>query len=116
MRISDWSSDVCSSDLTPERPGPDPDAEAVAVDESPSEHDMSRAPAAAAADPAPAYRRKARRAWSGDLVRNLRLCDGWDRGGQARERYPAGIGSASCRERVCQFVSISVGGVALQKK
>src|SRR3546814_6152066 len=54
---------------------------------------MSRAPAAAAADPAPAYRRKARREWSGDMVRNLRLCDGWDRGGQARERYPAAGGA-----------------------
>src|SRR3546814_1178075 len=79
--------------VTPDRPGPDPDSEAVAVDEAPSEHDMSRAPAAAAADPAPAYRRKARREWSGDMVRNLRLCDGWDRGGQARERYPAAGGA-----------------------
>src|SRR3546814_13396726 len=30
--------------------------------------------------------------------------------------YAVQIGRASCRERVCQYVSISVGGVSLKKK
>src|SRR3546814_18444024 len=34
----------------------------------------------------------------------------------ARQLAPAEIGSAPCRERECQYVSISVGAVSLKKK
>src|SRR3546814_12881892 len=99
MRISDWSSDVCSSDLT----------------------DL--------------YSRRAREDVSA-------LCDPWGRprrtaagcgnrqgrdGGADRRCAALGaerslvaaaaqIGRASCRERVCQYVSISVGAVSLKKQ
>src|SRR3546814_20230097 len=42
MRISDWSSDVCSSDLEPDRPGDDP-----AQHEHPAHADGSPRPAGA---------------------------------------------------------------------
>src|SRR3546814_14064320 len=81
MRISDWSSDVCSSDL-------------------------------ARADP--------RRAGQGRARDTRRLDRARDR---RRGRAPARrlnrrrkIGRASCRERVCQYVSISVVAVSLKKK
>src|SRR3546814_16441092 len=86
MRISDWSSDVCSSDLGPgeiER-----DAAAFAPARDPREHiagaeaDIEDAPRAVADTTRPA---------------------------------PA-IGRASCWERVCQYVEISVVAVSFQQK
>src|SRR3546814_20845759 len=87
MRISDWSSDVCSSDL--------PDREST--------------------PPYPPGRAVLRRAAS----------EGWRPRSAARpasahaairpRRRPE-IGRASCRERVCQYVSISVVDVSLKKK
>src|SRR3546814_12605087 len=46
-----------------------------------------------------------------ELRQSLRIID------QCIEKMPPGqIGRASCRERVCQYVSISVVGVSLKKK
>src|SRR3546814_4531352 len=80
MRISDWSSDVCSSDL---------------ADGAAGELRTARHP------------RPLRRPLSGAL-RRTRLCP-VRRGGQAHRRQrggggPSEIGRASCRERVCQYV------------
>src|SRR3546814_1212200 len=86
MRISDWSSDVCSSDLIPDhgerRAGRDPCG-----------------PHPCAAGRGRAHRGGRRR----------------DRRG-GRKRGGGEIGRASCRERVCQYVWISVVAVALKKK
>src|SRR3546814_9139289 len=79
MRISDWSSDVCSSDLQ------------VAARRLGFHR---RIPA-----PAVGPRRDA------DRARMLRRVVGL--------AEPEQIGSASCRERVCQYVSISVVAVSL---
>src|SRR3546814_7542363 len=99
MRISDWSSDVCSSDLG---------AGARAGQALPRQRRGARSAAdgaamaaASAGEPAAGHRRRRR----------------LERRGQGR---PGGlrrqIGRASCRERVCQYVSISVVAVSLQKK
>src|SRR3546814_1249966 len=87
MRISDWSSDVCSSDLDAIRdgllslmPGHSPDGLAGTMNQL--LHDSGR--------PKPAGRRAA------GAIR-LR------RGMRVRERSRQ-IGSASCRDRVCQYV------------
>src|SRR3546814_15950024 len=108
MRISDWSSDVCSSDL--------------AEGSRPSGHRAQRLP--------PAELRRAgeprgERTWS--LLQNA-CRDGWRRehppglircgvGMLARvaSAPPRGaeIGRETCRERVCQYVLISGVGVSL---
>src|SRR3546814_17353945 len=71
MRISDWSSDVCSSDL-------------LGVDRIAAPHDDEVG-----------------------LHHLLRI--------GAAPRAAGEIGRASCRERVCQYVSISVVAVSLKK-
>src|SRR3546814_8488493 len=83
MRISDWSSDVCSSDLLAAR----------------SRHPLCRALIAACPDAEPA----------GDVeempgagLRRRTTAGEW-RLGHARFAG-AEIGRASCRERVCQYV------------
>src|SRR3546814_7221466 len=69
LRISDWSSDVCSSDLA--------DLHCPSADDDPAlRQDLPHA--------------------------------GRSRAGE--------IGRASCRARVCQYVSISVGAVSLKKQ
>src|SRR3546814_17651326 len=88
MRISDWSSDVCSSDLRP----------------------MGRS--AAAPVPAPLVRNR-RRAHQSRRARRGPISD--PRQAQV-PRVAAEIGRASCRERVCQYVSISVVAVSLKKQ
>src|SRR3546814_11355196 len=88
MRISDWSSDVCSSDL-------------IALDEifegNPNYMGC-------------VYREQAptRLAPGQFIIINL------DDVGGAGTHWE--IGRASCRERVCQYVSISVVAVSLKKK
>src|SRR3546814_20502166 len=99
MRISDWSSDVCSSDLR---------------------HGMQRAqvvaqpPAVGHADFRPAGLQY--QYLGADAARI-----GHDEANQPAEQGAAEgqagqIGRASCRERGCQYVSISVVAVALKKK
>src|SRR3546814_5331382 len=83
MRISDWSSDVCSSDLTKlQRSSPDGRAASIAV------------------------------IGGQDGCARSKLIDGTGTGYLASDRQRAGavelerakIGRASCRERVCQYV------------
>src|SRR3546814_12550353 len=106
MRISDWSSDVCSSDLVDVTPlanhvelhrlaqPPRRDAEfqgtrivhLAAID---GQHDIARLEAGA--------------------IGRAAAIDGL-------AQPAAEIGRASCRERVCQYVSISVAAGSLKKK
>src|SRR3546814_2961093 len=74
MRISDWSSDVCSSDL----------AQPVAP-----------------ADRGHPAQRIAKFSGVGDEVQLVALAPAV---GVHRQRPPEKIGRASCRERVCQYV------------
>src|SRR3546814_16993267 len=81
MRISDWSSDVCSSDLAP--------------------------PKATPATAAPRLLVAGRRA---DRMRGVAVV-AVSRPGRARPADP--IDKASCRDRWCRYVSITVGAVSL---
>src|SRR3546814_16854611 len=90
LHISDWSSDVCSSDL---RPWP-----------SPRQRDRRR------------YRQR-----RDDLEIRVSPVEGASAGGagvvyERQARRESEIGRASCRERVCQYVSISVVAASLTKK
>src|SRR3546814_15600755 len=76
MRISDWSSDVCSSDLRGDRRG------------------------------------RRCRGQRGDRQQRRKGRGRWGRRGGGGGQ----IGRASCRGRVCQYVSISVVAVSLKKK
>src|SRR3546814_15372189 len=86
MRISDWSSDVCSSDLLPED--------------------------------APVGTPFADYSGAGDPVIDISITPNRQdcMGVRGIARDLAEIGRASCRERVCQYVSISVVAVSLKKK
>src|SRR3546814_14326283 len=106
MRISDWSSDVCSSDLiaklyqfaSPARyPGDSTRSGSHAV--------VSRAspPAVPHASNRPAGAKPCAANRSNHAARSK---------GVAK---PLQIGRASCRDRVCQYVYISVGAVSLKK-
>src|SRR3546814_2920740 len=87
MRISDWSSDVCSSDLRASRPGARKDREDSSIEEGElSEGDTGRAEEQADDSPI------------GELKDFLVL--------QVKRSFleQNKIGRASCRERVCQYV------------
>src|SRR3546814_13136571 len=103
MRISDWSSDVCSSDLRRLlRP--------AAGDDRPDGRRALPAPRPARR---PVARRRHRRAVR--LAARLNARAGLEVAGrQASPRTALKIGRASWRERVCQYVLIS--GVALSLK
>src|SRR3546814_18533895 len=91
MRISDWSSDVCSSDLVAGR----------RIDLT-ARNRIARHAAAEIVDTA------------GDFF-FVALAEEVDR----RDDQPfaaLAIGRASCRERVCQYVLISVAAGSLKKK
>src|SRR3546814_14489301 len=104
MRISDWSSDVCSSDLRGGLGDPDrvqvgerTDGEGERAVEGPAHAEL--------ADGQPAEHR----------------CDGERHPGDGADQAvgpvaPVEIGRASCWERVCQYVVISGGAVSLKKK
>src|SRR3546814_19191694 len=106
MRISDWSSDVCSSDL---------DQQQIAHDVLQLDLDMidaevdSGLPGTAhehrADDPGPHQDINA--AFDAQLFAGP---------GRLRPRPLAEIGRASRRDRVCQYVYISVVAVSLNKK
>src|SRR3546814_13340554 len=101
MRISDWSSDVCSSDL----PGPAPSELRDAAWHGQRRTKLIAGPA-------------------GDFLSAERGASGAHQpaaddaavaDGRAKGIDPDGrdqIGRASCRERVCQYVSISVDAVS----
>src|SRR3546814_17365083 len=87
MRISDWSSDVCSSDLF----------ERVGV------HRVEHRPHLGQR--------------GGVIARIIGLrAEQLERRAIADQRVAAEIGNASCRERGCQYVSTSVGAVSVQIK
>src|SRR3546814_19904201 len=85
MRISDWSSDVCSSDLLHGPPGGD-----------------------------------GRHLGGAGLEGDAELGPHGPRGASDAAQVPAPlprqIGRASCRERVCQYVSLSGVAVSLKNK
>src|SRR3546814_15344791 len=103
MRISDWSSDVCSSDLADPRQLPcrhrtdQDDGAIVDYDKGRKEHEL----------------------------RPGQQQQGSDHNKNQKPAYPVRfeqqygrieIGRASCRERVCQYVEITVVAVSLKKK
>src|SRR3546814_11507308 len=116
MRISDWSSDVCSSDLRSkaEHYRREPMAKAWALASRPqgmpaeANFELIDLPQRALAD---GEVRIANRWLSVDPYMRGRMND-------VKSYVPpyAQIGSASCRERVCQSVSVSVVTVSLTKK
>src|SRR3546814_11003027 len=89
MRISDWSSDVCSSDLTK--------VEAWMVNDVFPWIGSRRAGDLEAPDFLAAVRRVESR-------------------GAIESAHRIQIGRAACRERVCQYVSVSVVAASLKKK
>src|SRR3546814_19344903 len=107
MRISDWSSDVCSSDLCDSAQKVHVGARRVPVDRHhrhlSQDQRICRADGGTGADKSLAGAMGAL-----CLLLRLLLLDVPD----AREE----IGRASCRERVCQDVLISVVAVYLKKK
>src|SRR3546814_11050148 len=100
MRISDWSSDVCSSDLARAKRQCLDDvmtASDAAIDQN-------------LAHPRYAIRDFGKRSNGGLGVVELHSA-------MIGYRYAIGqIGRASCRERVCQYVYISVVAVSLKKE
>src|SRR3546814_18517958 len=103
MRISDWSSDVCSSDLVNARLEAI-DVEIGALVDRPISFD-------------PADMAHAGAFMSIEVDGSLRI----ERGYVRPEDEPAAddtmeIGRASCRERVCQYVYISVVAGTFKKK
>src|SRR3546814_12683094 len=88
MRISDWSSDVCSSDLL------------VAL--------LQRCDGQSAALLEAWLDRTQPADWREQAAAMA--------AGDASAGRDGEIGRASCRERVCQYVSISVGVVSLKKQ
>src|SRR3546814_11539068 len=105
MRISDWSSDVCSSDL---RGHVRDFLQQVHVLGVPGELEVAD------------HGREWRAAEGAvlllvDFLEQLRLVE--VRGVlEVLDQFLLEIGRASCRERVCQYVEISVVAVALKKK
>src|SRR3546814_11827895 len=100
MRISDWSSDVCSSDLgesnkrMPSNPAIPAPSHAVA----PATICLLRLSALGDATPVVPLVRTLRRAWPAVLLT-------WVIG---KGEYGLQIGRDTCRERVLQYVGISV--------
>src|SRR3546814_4273279 len=102
MRISDWSSDVCSSDLWQRRAG-----RVVAIGCAVAAGGLLLIWARAAWVAAPVLAYPVTTDFSA-LVESVEPLPARD---QVRQ-----IGRASCRERVCQYVEILVVDVALKKK
>src|SRR3546814_14402729 len=96
MRISDWSSDVCSSDLLP----------AFDITAFWTKSGVANQMIPSDQEPFPC------RPGFGDHTTALAMCSAIL--AALHERHQ--IGRASCRERVCQYVSISVVAVPLKKK
>src|SRR3546814_19587024 len=102
MRISDWSSDVCSSDLFLHRPA-DTDAQRAGM-----RSEIAVIMTAALADAAaPAIEPDERAENDVGCCQSGMVC---------RLLRGPEIGRASCRESVCQYVSISVVAGSLKKK
>src|SRR3546814_17608288 len=93
MRISDWSSDVCSSDLSATVACPPP----IVTSDSGANT---------------AHRLHSTLPISGLLAAQAAILDG---NAQRALHQHHQIGRASCRERVCKYVSISVAAVSCNK-
>src|SRR3546814_21172855 len=106
MRISDWSSDVCSSDLPFPHPGRAPNLSSDHKTNGGCRQRNRASHFPSVRRPCPALRR---RSWAPSCWVSP-AC-----------RYPAPavareIGRAPCRERVCQYVYISVVAVSFKKQ
>src|SRR3546814_14178631 len=106
MRISDWSSDVCSSDLFGH----------IARDE----HREHRQHLLEQPGVEPALRRGMARDGAANVLRSEDLAPYLvalpDRRRLRSQHRIEHIGRASCRERVCQYVSISAVAVSFKTK
>src|SRR3546814_11595277 len=102
MRISDWSSDVCASDLNEGPPLAASNAAAFLICAAERNGEVGCIRAKRRADPCHC---KAWRITSADRAEPPDRC-----AGRRKE-----IGRASCRERVCQYVSISVVAETIPK-
>src|SRR3546814_16859687 len=100
MRISDWSSDVCSSDL--EREG------------KPLTIKIRRG--AVLATGGFSQNPEMRKQHIPYAEHHISLMPPGNTGDGIRAAMEVEIGRASCRERVCQYVSLSVVAVSLKKK
>src|SRR3546814_13836067 len=101
MRISDWSSDVCSSDLVGRRPGDDQ----AGGHREQQGRDLGDQPVADGEQAVGLDRLPHRHAELGDADR------------EAADRVDQGeIGRAAGRERVGKYVWMSVVAVSVQKK
>src|SRR3546814_19270445 len=108
MRISDWSSDVCSSDL-------------ISVIHSvyrPEIHEMNDARAILSQEAPAVFGRNGSMCepathapWAGMIIRRAQAHGVSEPAEQAEES-----GRASCRERVCQYGTITVYAVSSNKK
>src|SRR3546814_14774491 len=124
MRISDWSSDVCSSDLLDNLKRKidagasraitqfffDPDDYLRFVDRARAAG--IKAPIVPGILPIVNFERTRQMAQSCKAALPLWLVELYADLEEADEE----IGRASCRERVCQYVYVSVGAVSLKKK
>src|SRR3546814_15219268 len=121
MRISDWSSDVCSSDLRVDvlqfaniallqrcgRKSCDGHRDGLCAFFSAASRDDDVVERVASWLSRPCR----------PFLRNREIRDSQQRRAQQRAASQLGqIGRASCRDRVCQYVSISVVAVSLKKK
>src|SRR3546814_11423229 len=104
MRISDWSSDVCSSDLETEADQP-----ALAGE------NLHRQLTAIFASHRPLHALDDRRAQAAIILELLGAVLNGDPRFPADELVVGEIGRASCRERVCQY-GVDLGGRRLIKK
>src|SRR3546814_18796881 len=120
MRISDWSSDVCSSDL------PQPHHAASAFRSSEPSVKAPRRSRTCPVRPRSETEPGRRVVAKGDWFSALRM--GWSAPNRQvplphtpiaaldREQSRGAIGRASCRERVCKYVENPVVAVSLKKK
>src|SRR3546814_2955806 len=108
MRISDWSSDVCSSDLV--------HVAAAGGERLPAGAIKARAQ--------PELHRRREQPLLPARQHPVRADEAAEHGNDERQRQhhrqrhrpPVELGKASCRESMCRYWEISAGAVSLQKK
>src|SRR3546814_11551569 len=112
MRISDWSSDVCSSDLKDDLRRFDPMLR--------GQHALEVAAERIGIAVRFAQRRRGSlqrtRAWVVRVLVRSQLDQARRSIAPPQRHQVMQIGRASCRESVCQYVKISGGAVSLKKK
>src|SRR3546814_11353574 len=121
MRISDWSSDVCSSDLgeLPQHRRPTQRAARQQHEEGgmahhrPADPDPARKQAAGKDGEIPGRDREGARSWRGQPAEQIEA--GWTdiEFAQRQKGKDAKNGRASCRERVCQYAENQVAAGSL---